>query len=299
MKRAIQATLSVENQYLPATKKTQRAILSYVGAIWLKNFPSLLFLFMMVFYLFLTCVHIIVSHQLTFGVFNLAGWGSALTTSWRQWDAYYFLQIARSGYSDQHLAAFFPLYPALIRLVAWPLNNHFTLAALVVSWLCSWGSYLWLYRLAKREYGVVVARWVLLFFAFCPFAFFSFAPYSEAVFLLISIGAVERARAGHIWQASLLAALGMLARPTGLLLIIPIVLEWGRRNALVMRVGLRLQQSIAHWSIFGASKVPATSGSQVRVAGHPQGVSLPSPGTRLLGNPCKPKHSPASPSHSL
>ncbi len=285
MKRVMQPTLLVDGQYSLIAKKPQRAILPYLGAIWLKDFPSLLFLIMMVFYLFLTCVHIIVSHQLTFGVFNMAGWGSALTTSWRQWDAYYFLQIARSGYSDQHLAAFFPLYPALIRLAAWPLNNHFTLAALVVSWLCSWGSYVWLYRLAKREYGVVVARWVLLFFAFCPFAFFSFAPYSEAVFLLISIGAVERARAGHIWQASLLAALGMLARPTGLLLIIPIAMEWGRCNPSVVRLGLRLQQSITHWSIFGASKVPATSRGQVRVAGHPPGVSLPSPGPRLLGEP--------------
>jgi hypothetical protein len=253
MKRVIQPNLLVEDHYSLIAKKPQRAVFHYMDALWLKSFPSLIFLFMMVFYLLLTIVHIMVSHHLTFGIFNVAGWGQAFTTSWRQWDAYYFLQIARSGYSDQHLAAFFPLYPALIRLAAWPLNNHFTLAALLVSWVCTWGSYLWLYRLAEREYGVVVARWVLLFFAFCPLAFFSFAPYSEAVFLLISIGAVERARAGHIWQASLLAALGMLARPTGLLLFIPLATEWGRRNPSVIRVGLRLQLALAQWRKLGKS----------------------------------------------
>ncbi len=248
MKRAIQPTLSVEGPRFP-----------HVVVTWLKSFPSRLFLFMMLFYLLLTGIHIVLSHHLTFGVFNLVGWGQAFTTSWRHWDAYFFLQIARGGYIDPRLPAFFPLYPALIRLAAWPLGDHFTLAAMLVSWLCSWGSYLWFYRLAEREYGEVVARWTLLFFAFCPLAFFSFAPYSEAVFLLVSIGAVERARAGHIWQASLLAALGMLARPTGLVLIIPLAMEWGCRNPSVMRVVAQLKQTLSHWGIPGAKSARSTS----------------------------------------
>jgi hypothetical protein len=241
-----------------ATRKKQ-ALRFSPAAAWLKGFPSLLFVCMALFYFLLTLAHLILNHGLTFGAFNLPGWVEAFTTSWRHQDAAYFLQIAREGYAEKHLAAFFPLYPILIRLTAWPLGNHFTLAAMVVSWLCSWGSYLWFYRLAAREYGKVVAHWALLFFAFCPLAFFSFAPYSEAVFLLVSIGAIERARAGHIWQAGLLGALGMLARPTGLLLLIPLSIEWGRRNASVMRAVDHLKQTLSRWGTAGPGNTRPSS----------------------------------------
>src|SRR5262249_7772355 len=162
------------------------------------------------FYITLTCLHLWVfrasgGQQTGPGSFSLADWGSGFTATWRRFDAYFFLQIAHRGYTNQGLGAFFPLYPVLIRLFSWPLFGHFTLAGLLVFWLCAWGSYLCFYRLAAREFGERVARWALLFLALSPVSFFSFAPYSESLFLLVSIGAVERARAGRLWQASALA----------------------------------------------------------------------------------------------
>ncbi|HEY7355483.1 MAG TPA: mannosyltransferase family protein, partial [Ktedonobacterales bacterium] len=217
----------------------QRLRQSRAGAA-LSSFPSRVFLLALAFYLTLTCLHLWLTgspaaQQTAPGGVSLADWGTAFTATWRRFDSYFFLHIARLGYTNQGLGAFFPLYPLLIRLFAWPLAGHFTLAALLVSWLCAWGSYLWFYRLAAREFGARVARLALLFLALSPVSFFSFAPYSESLFLLVSIGAVERARAGRLWQASLLAALGMLTRPTGLLLLLPLAWEWGRRSPTITR----------------------------------------------------------------
>jgi Gpi18-like mannosyltransferase len=194
----------------------------------LSSFPSRVFFMAALFYIALTGLHLWLQGA---SADSLAGWGAQITASWRRFDTAFFLQVAHRGYTNQGLGAFFPLYPYLVRGVAYLLGKHFTLAALVVAWACAWGSFCWFYRLAEREYGERIARLALLFLAFCPVGLFAFAPYSESVFLLVSIGAVERARAGRFWQAGLLGALGMLARPTGILLLIPLGWECLRRSA--------------------------------------------------------------------
>jgi hypothetical protein len=214
--------------------------------VLLSSFPTRVFLLALACYLALTWLYVWASGALLHqagapGMLDFGGSARASAAAWARFDSYFFLHIAQFSYTDQGLGAFFPLYPLLIRLFAWPLFGHFTLAALLVSWLCAWGSYLWFYRLAEREFGERVARFALLFLALSPVSFFSFAPYSESLFLLVSIGAVERARAGRLWQASALAALGMLTRPTGILLLLPLAWEWGRRNQTIMRLVIGLK----------------------------------------------------------
>ncbi|HEY7349832.1 MAG TPA: mannosyltransferase family protein [Ktedonobacterales bacterium] len=220
-------------------------------AALLASFPSRLFLLAAGYYLLLTCgslwLHPQAQPQAAAGPLNLAQWGAAFTAAWRHWDSLFFLHIARSGYTDPGLAAFFPLYPALIRLAAWPLGGHFTLAALVVSWLCSWGACLWFYRLAAREDGDPFARQALLFLLCCPLIFFGFAPYSESLFLMVSIGAVERARAGRPWQAGFLGAAAVLTRSAGILLLIPLGWEWLRRSDRCRSLRDRLLLLVPHW----------------------------------------------------
>jgi hypothetical protein len=77
--------------------------------------------------------------------------------------------------------------------------------------------------------------------------FFSFAPYSEALFLLVSIGAVERARAGRFWQAGVLAGLALLTRSTGILLLVPLAWEWLRRAERPRLLGKRLLARLSRW----------------------------------------------------
>ena len=237
---------------------------------WLQSFPSRVFLVILALYLALTGLYLWASGWLLHqpdapAGFDISVWARASAAAWARFDSYFFLHIAQYNYTDQGLGAFFPLYPLLIRLFAWPLFGHFTLAALLVSWLCAWGSYLWFYRLAEREYGERSAQRALRFLALNPVSFFSFAPYSEALFLLVSIGAVERARAGRLWQASALAALGMLTRPTGILLLIPLGWEWGRRNETMLRLVARLKLAVAQMR----SQTPASSSALLTTKAEP------------------------------
>jgi phosphatidylinositol glycan class V len=43
--------------------------------------------------------------------------GASLAAAFGNWDGVYFAHIARAGYEYEHFHAFFPLYPALVRLV--------------------------------------------------------------------------------------------------------------------------------------------------------------------------------------
>ena len=218
----------------------------------LSSFPSRVFCVAALFYILLTALHFWLQGASST---SLAGWWTQITAAWRHFDTIFFLQVAHRGYTNQGLGAFFPLYPYLVRGVAYLLGNHFTLAALAVSWACSWGGFHWFYRLAEREYNARVARLALLFLAFCPVGLFAFAPYSESVFLLVSIGAVERARAGRFWQAGLLGALGMLARPTGILLLIPLGWECLRRTTWFKQVTWR---DVSRWiSWLSLALIPA------------------------------------------
>jgi hypothetical protein len=232
-----------------------------LGAV-LVSFPSYLFSLSAGYYLLLTggviFFHALAQPQTMPELFDLSQWGLFFTTAWRRWDAVYFLQIARLGYNHPGLPPFFPLYPLLVRIVAWPLGNHFTLAGLVVSWLCSWGTCLWFYRLAAREYGDQLARQALLFLLCCPLIFFSFAPYSEALFLLVSVGAVERARAGRFWQASALAGLALLTRSTGLLLVVPISWELLRRSQRFRLLQDHLRARAPRWLVGNDAGTPIT-----------------------------------------
>lgn len=245
-----------ESIYAPGSFLWTRGALQERLRGWLTSFPSRVFFITGAGYLLLTWFfYAAMSHQPPATLDHPTSWATIITIPWRHYDSYYFLHIAQNGYDSAYaLPSFFPLYPLLVRIVAWPLGNHFTAAALLVSWLCAWGSYCWFYRLAESEYGKRAAQLGLIFLACCPVSFFNFAPYSESLFLLVSFGAVERARAGRLWQAGLLGALGMLARPTGILLLIPLGWEWGRRTPEVARFANRIKQT---WTRF-ASRQSAT-----------------------------------------
>ena len=226
----------------------------------LTSFPSRVFWASAGGYFLLTCLYLLYTFTLKTPAapvpHSLAAWGISFTTTWRHWDTYFFLHVAQFGYTDQGLAAFFPLYPALVYLVALPLGQHYTLAALLVSWVCSWGAYHAFYRLVEREYGERTARRALLFLACSPLSIFFFAPYSESLFLLVSIGAVERARSGRPWQAGLLGALGILSRPTGILLLIPLGWECARRGVWLKVSNWRVKISL-HSAWLSLALIPA------------------------------------------
>lgn len=147
------------------------------------------------------------------------GWHNFLG-AWYRWDAEWFVRIARSGYDPQDgTAAFFPLYPLLIRGVAAVASGHHVGVATLVSNLFAYLCLTAMYLLTRFEYGTPFARRATLYLAVFPTSFFLLAPYSESLFLFCALGALLAARSRH-WVWAALAGIGATAtRSIGVVLV--------------------------------------------------------------------------------
>jgi hypothetical protein len=148
------------------------------------------------------------------------------------WDSGWYFDIARRGYyysaDGQSSVAFFPLYPMLMRAVAWPFggtDRAVWAAGIVVSFVGFALGLLVLHRLTERCLGTrEAARRTVLYVAVFPFSLFMTRVYAESVFLLTSVLAVSSAFDRRWWRAGAWGALATLARPNGILVGVPLVL---------------------------------------------------------------------------
>lgn len=146
---------------------------------------------------------------------------------WEQWDARWYIGIAEHGYHftihGKPALAFFPLLPLLIHLVMIS-GIAGAAAGILVSNGAFLGALFYLRGLVEGEWGSDCARRAVWLLAFFPTAFFTFAPYTESLFLLGAIGSLFHARRGNPTMAGLWAAIAMLSHSTGLILLPAIAL---------------------------------------------------------------------------
>ncbi|MGH2740141.1 MAG: mannosyltransferase family protein [Actinomycetota bacterium] len=149
-----------------------------------------------------------------------------VVTAWERFDGLWFLRIATDGYvNGDGSAAFFPLYPLLIRILSPILGGHPLAAALLISNAAFFGSLVLLYLLTNHEYDDTMARRAVLYLAVFPTSFFFLAPYSESLFLLLVLGTILAARLGRWELAGVAGALAAATRNIGVLLMAPLVVE--------------------------------------------------------------------------
>lgn len=148
--------------------------------------------------------------------------GNVLAAPAARWDAAWYLDIAHGGYGEAHRAAFFPLYPLLIRAGGAVCGSPLIAGALV-STACFAAALVALHELTALELGGEAARWTVLGLAFSPMSFFFSAVYSESLFLAVSVGAVLAARRGRWWWAGILGGLGAATRSAGIVLLVALV----------------------------------------------------------------------------
>ena len=154
--------------------------------------------------------------------------GDTLFSPLARWDSTWYLGIAHDGYFGGADTAFFPLYSLIVRTVVLPYPSEAALlfSAYVVSLACFAGALWLLERLVALERGERVAAATVWLLALFPAALFFGAPYSESLFLLVSIGAFYAARTGHWATAGALAAGAAATRSAGIVLLLPLALLW-------------------------------------------------------------------------
>lgn len=155
-----------------------------------------------------------------------------LLESWNKWDTGWYLPISNTGYApDPNRAAFFPLYPILIHVVTWVTGNEpRLLVGLIIGNLGALLGYAGLALLAARELGERFVAPTLLVFSAYPFAFFTAAAYPDGLFLGLSTLSIFFAREEKWYAAAGLAFLAGLARPTGVILVLPLLFEFARQQ---------------------------------------------------------------------
>lgn len=157
---------------------------------------------------------------------------------WVGWDSSWYMRIAQEGYEytpgQQSSVAFFPLYPLAIRAVE-QLGPNVYQAGVLVTLLCGPLALLLFLRWARtRVEDETTALQASLLLALYPFTFFLYGVmYSDALFLLLVVGAFLLLEKGHLVPAVLLGAVATAARPVAPAVVLGLIarrLEWKRER---------------------------------------------------------------------
>ncbi|HEX8917234.1 MAG TPA: mannosyltransferase family protein, partial [Chloroflexota bacterium] len=157
---------------------------------------------------------------------------SDLLSIWQRWDALWYQQIATHGYhAGDGTVAFQPLYPLLARIVSLPLLGSIVLAELLVSSAAFFGAMWLLYHTALLDTDHSTSRLTVLLTALFPVGFFLLAPYTESLYLLLTLAAFWFARSGRPWLAGFAAMGAGLTRTFGgIFMVLPLAYEYLRRR---------------------------------------------------------------------
>ena len=146
---------------------------------------------------------------------------------WNRWDALNYLHVAEFGYQargeKQHLLAFYPLYPALIRLLE-PLAGSFLAAGFWISTVASVAAAVLFHRLALLDQAEDAGRAIFFLFVF-PTSYSLHIPYTESLFLTLCCGSLLCARTRRWALAGLLGGCAALTRINGVALGAALALE--------------------------------------------------------------------------
>ena len=159
----------------------------------------------------------------------------AVVSSLTTWDGWWYLEIARNGYhtaplsGQYHDYAFFPLYPAFVRVLSLATPAFDGLIAVLLSNVLFLLALWLLYRLTAEVLDEERALWSCVILALFPFSGVFSMAYGESLFLVLSLGSLLAAERGRAGWAAVLAALAGLTRLPGVLLVVPLALILWRR----------------------------------------------------------------------
>lgn len=158
------------------------------------------------------------------------GASDLLFGTFAQWDSVWFIHIADHGYDSEQIAAFFPLYPLLVRELSHVVGSTLV-AGVLLSLFAAAIAAAALQRLARAVLHERAVGDALLYVALYPFAYVFTALYSDGLFLALAALSLLAAQRRRGVLAGVFGALAVATRIMGLALIPAlIVLLWPRRR---------------------------------------------------------------------
>lgn len=151
-----------------------------------------------------------------------------------RWDSGWYAAVAEWGYfyhpGQNSTAAFFPLYPMLIKTVGRAAGVNYFYAGQIISWLAFLGFLQVFFKLLRLDFSGSAAWRVLFFTLLYPWSFFLAAAYTESLFLLLVISSFYFARKNRWPLAALLGGLASLTRLAGIFLLPALLWEYYSQN---------------------------------------------------------------------
>ncbi len=164
------------------------------------------------------------------------------------WDSEYYVGIAVGGYDDPNAGAvinpqtgqkviknysFFPFYPFIMRMFAFPLKlfglNSLaaaSLAGVIVAALGTLAGLLALWDMIRPYFEEEDAYRTVFYALIFPTAFFFAMVYTEGLFIGLAFGALALSKRGHWVWASILSLLATWTRAHGAALVLPLLVFW-------------------------------------------------------------------------
>lgn len=163
--------------------------------------------------------------------------GDYLSMGWVAWDSGWYKLIAEQGYSytpgKQSPVAFFPLYPLAIR-GAMELGAPVYEAGILITLLCGPLAVVLFAAWARTRVDDRTAIQAGMLLALYPFTFYLYGVmYSDALFVLLVVGAFYLLEKGHLVPAVMLGAIATAARPVAPAVVLGLLvrrLEWKRER---------------------------------------------------------------------
>lgn len=162
------------------------------------------------------------------------GAAGLLLGPWQRFDALHYTRIAAAGYAHPEDSAFPPLYPWLMRTLGGLFGSSHAAhvaAGIFISNVALLGLLILLHKVGSDLLGAEHAPRLLVYFALFPTAFFLFAPYTESLFLLLTLASLWLAfRHDQFAWAGVLGLLAALTRLTGWVLVVPLAYHFWQRQ---------------------------------------------------------------------
>jgi len=154
-----------------------------------------------------------------------------LLSMWQRYDALWYQQIVTHGYqAGNSTVAFYPLYPLTSHITSVFLGGQIVLAELLVSSVAFTIGMWLLYRVARLDAGPIAAQLAVLLTALFPVGFYLLAPFTESLYLVLSLAAFWFARNGRPWAAGVAGFAAGLTRIQGVFLVLPLAYEYARQR---------------------------------------------------------------------
>jgi len=147
-----------------------------------------------------------------------------------RWDSYWYLDIINNGYKYKGInelsnIVFFPVFPLSVKAIGVLLDLNFIYVGTIINLIALIISSVILYKISEEFHKNSNPLLSAVLFLFFPTAIFLTAFYSESLFIMFSLLFFYFVLKKNYWISALFGMLAALTRFSGILLVIPFLIE--------------------------------------------------------------------------